>query len=248
MNEQQFRENLAALTQLAKAQKMCVSHEQVSQYFSDIIENEEQNKLLQDYLRSQKISIGEKADLDEYLSMEDKDYLKEYEESLKAIPQMEKEQLSEVMLSAVAGDQDAQQIVLAQFLLQVVELAKLYAGQGILLEDLVGEGNLALTQAVTKLPCLEVSEQIWDDVNGFLGKCMMDAMEQMINEEADEKSVDQKIVDKINRVAEIAGELSEEMRRKVTAEEICANSDLTLEEVAEAIKLSGNQIDTIEME
>ena len=52
----------------------------------------------------------------------------------------------------------------------------------------------------------------------------------------------------INRVAEIAGELSEEMRRKVTVEEICANSDLTMDEVAEAMKISGNQIDTIEME
>ncbi len=248
MKEQQFRENLTALTQLAKTQKMCVSEEQIAEFFSDIIENEEQNKLLKDYLKSQKISIGEQVDLDEYLSMEDKDYLKEYEESLKAIPQMEKEELSEVMLSAVSGDQQAQQVVLAQFLPQVVELAKLYAGQGILLEDLVGEGNLALTQATLQLGNLAVTDAIEEEVSGFLGKQMMDAMERLINEESDEKTIDQKVVDKVNRVADAAEELSQEMRRKVTPEEVCSGSELTLDEVLEAMKISGNRIESIEME
>ena len=241
MNEQQFRENLAALTQLAKTQQLCVSHEQVAEYFPDTIENEEQKKLLLDYLASQKISVGEKADLDEFLSMEDKDYLKEYEESIAA-------QLEETVLSAVAGDGDAQEIVLTQSLSQAAQLAKLYAGQGILLEDLIGEGNLALTQAVRELGAIEADENIFEEVSGFLGKAMMDAMEQMINEETQEKNADQEMADKVNRVADVAQELFDELRRKVSPEEICSGSELTLEEVAEAMRISGNQIETIEME
>lgn len=248
MNEQQFRENLAALTALAKKQQMCISQEQMAEYFPDTVENEEQKKLLLEYLASQKISVGEKADLDELLSMEDKDYLAEYTESLAAIEEMEKEQLTEIMLSAIAGDEEAGQIVLSQFLLQVVQLAKLYAGQGVLLEDLIGEGNLALTQAVRGLGCIEEEENIYDEVSGFLGKCMMDAMEQLINDEADEKNADQQMADKVNRVADVARELYEELRRKVSPEEVCANSELTLDEVAEAMRISGNLIDTIEME
>lgn len=248
MNEQQFRENLAALTALAKKQQMCVSEEQVAEYFPDTVEHEEQKKLLLDYLTSQKISVGEKADLEELLSMEDKDYLAEYEESLAAIAQMDKEQLSEIMLSAIAGDEEAQQIVLTQFLSQAATLAKLYAGQGILLEDLIGEGNLALTQAVRDLGCLEAEGDVCDEVSGFLGKAMMDAMEQLINEEAEEKNADQQMADKVNRVADVAQELYEEMKRKVTPEEICAGSELTMDEVAEAMRISGNQINTIEME
>lgn len=248
MNEQQFRENLAALTQLAKKQQLCVSHEQVEEYFPDTIENEEQKKLLLDYLASQKISVGEKADLDEFLSMEDKDYLKDYEESLAAIDEIPRGQLEEIMLSAAAGDGDAQEIVLTQFLSQAAQLAKLYAGQGILLEDLIGEGNLALTQAVRELGAIEADENIFEEVSGFLGKAMMDAMEQMINEEAQEKNADQEMADKVNRVADVAQELFEELRRKVSPEEICSGSELTLEEVAEAMRISGNQIETIEME
>ena len=248
MNEQQFRENLAALTELAKKQQLCISEEQLAEYFPDTVENEEQKKLLLDYLTSQKISVGEKADLDELLSMEDKDYLVEYAESLEAIEPIEKEQLSEIMLSAMAGDEQAQQIVLSQFLSQAATLAKLYAGQGVLMEDLIGEANLALMQAVRSLGCVEAQENIYDEVSGFLGKAMMDAMEVLINEEADEKNADQQMADKVNRVADVAQELYDDLKRKVTPEEICANSELTMDEVAEAMRISGNQIDTIEME
>ena len=248
MNEQQFRENLAALTDLAKKQQLCISQEQLAQYFPDTVENEEQKKLLLDYLASQKISVGEKADLDELLSMEDKDYLAEYAEGLEAIELIEKEELSEIMLSAMAGDEQAQQIVLSQFLSQAATLAKLYAGQGVLMEDLVGEANLALMQAVRNLGCVEAEENVYDEVSGFLGKCMMDAMEALINEEADEKNADQLMADKVNRVADVAQELYDDLKRKVSPEEICANSELTMDEVAEAMRISGNQIDTIEME
>lgn len=248
MNEQQFRKNLAALTDLAKKQQLCISQEQLAEYFPDTVDNEEQKKLLLDYLTSQKISVGEKADLDELLSMEDKDYLAEYEESLEAIEAIEKEELTEIMLSAMAGDEQAQQIVLSQFLSQAATLAKLYAGQGVLMEDLVGEANLALMQAVRGLGCVEAEVNVYDEVSGFLGKCMMDAMEQLINEEADEKNADQQMADKVNRVADVAQELYDDLKRKISPEEICANSELTLEEVAEAMRLSGNLIDTIEME
>ena len=58
----------------------------------------------------------------------------------------------------------------------------------------------------------------------------------------------QQMADKVNRVADVAQELYDELRRKVSPEEICAGSELTLDEVAEAMRISGNQIDTIEME
>lgn len=248
MNEQQFREQLAALTALAKEQKMCISEEQIASHFPEVSENEQQKKLLLEYLNAQKISVGEKTDVDEFLSMEDKDYLEEYMESLSLIEPIDREMMTEIMLSATAGDEQAQQVVLSQFLFQAVELSKLYAGQGILIEDLIGEGNLALAQAVRELGHLETEENVYDDVSGFLGKSMMDAMEMLINAEADEKNADQQMADKVNRVADVAGELYEDLKRKVSPEEICSNSELTMEEVTEAMRISGNQIDTIEME
>lgn len=59
------------------------------------------------------------------------------------------------MLSAMAGDAQAQERLLTLMLPQVVDVAKLYAGQGVFLEDLIGEGNVALAMGVRMLGAME---------------------------------------------------------------------------------------------
>jgi RNA polymerase primary sigma factor len=71
-------------------------------------------------------------------------------------------------------------------------------------------------------------------------------MERLINGEADEKNSDEKMLEKVNRVAEAARELSEIMQRKVAPEEVAVESELTLDEVLEAIRLSADKIEAIE--
>ena len=68
---------------------------------------------------------------------------------------MTKGQKEAITLSAMAGERDAQQSLISVYLPQVVEISKLYAGQGVFLEDLIGEGNVALAMGVTMLGCLE---------------------------------------------------------------------------------------------
>ena len=53
-----------------------------------------------------------------------------------------------------------------------------HAGQGVFLEDLIGEGNVALTMGVTMLGSLEEPSE----AEGMLAKMMMDAMEEYIEE------------------------------------------------------------------
>jgi RNA polymerase primary sigma factor len=77
---------------------------------------------------------------------------------------------------------------------------------------------------------------------------MMDAMERLINGEAEEKNSDEKMLEKVNRVADAARELSEIMQRKVAPEEVAAESELTLDEVLEAMRLSADKIEAIESE
>jgi RNA polymerase primary sigma factor len=248
MEESQFRQALATLTELAAKQTMCISEEQIAEQLGDMMQNEEQKKLLLDYFKSKRISVGDKAELDELLSMEEKDYLEEYISSLETIERIADAELSEIMKSAVAGDELAREIVLRHFLPQTVELARLYAGQGILIEDLIGEGNLALYEGVGQLGCLEATDKIAEEMEGFLGKYMMDAMERLINGEAEEKNSDEKMLEKVNRVADAARELSEIMQRKVAPEEVAAESELTLDEVLEAMRLSADKIEAIESE
>ena len=104
------------------------------------------------------------------------------------------------------------------------EIAKLYAGQGVLLEDLVGEGNLALSFGVTMLGSLEKPEE----VEGMLGKMIMDAMEEYIAEHAENSKIDKRVEDKVNKVADKARELAEELQRKVTIEELMEETGMSL--------------------
>ena len=78
---------------------------------------------------------------------------------------------------------------------------------------------------------------------------MMKAMERLINEELEKKNDDEEVLKKVNHVADAARELSEELRRKVSPEEICANYEaITMDDVEAAMQISANLIDTIEME
>ena len=96
-----------------------------------------------------------------------------------------------ILLSAMAGETDAQKRLIEIYLPQVIEISKLYTGQGVYIEDLVGEGNLALAQGVTMLGCLEHAKE----AEGMLMKMVMDAMEELIQEDLTEKDIVKKAID-----------------------------------------------------
>ena len=123
-----------------------------------------------------------------------------------------------------------------------MDIAKLYSGQGVLLEDLIGEGNVALATGVEMLGCLEDPEE----VDGMLGKMIMDAMEDYINENTEAKKIDLQIADKVNAISDQAKELAEALNRKITAEELAEETGMDIEEIKEAVKLSGNKIEYFE--
>lgn len=249
MEEKEFRSQLMESMKLARKQGMCLSEEQIHSFFPDIQQGSEQMGFLLEYYKNQKIGVGSRKEVEEYLSMEDRNYLEEYLNGISALESMEPEELKAVMLSAVAGDQDAKAVLLQQFLPKTAELAKLYAGQGVMLEDLIGEGNMALLEAVGQMECLDTDGDILEETEGFLGNYMMKAMERLINEELEKKNDEEEVLKKVNQVADAARELSEELRRKVSPEEICANYEaITMDDVEAAMQISANLIDTIEME
>ena len=79
-------------------------------------------------------------------------------------------------------------------------MARLYTGQGVPLEDLIGEGNLALAMGVSMLGALEHA----GEAQGMLGRMMMDAMEDLIQEQQTAEKADRKMTERINRVLEAA--------------------------------------------
>lgn len=179
---------------------------------------------------------------DEELSEAETDYLEEYKRQLVGSDEISEGEKEAFTLSAMAGESDAQQRLIHLYLPKVVDIARLYAGQGVFLEDLIGEGNVALSMGVTMLGCLENARE----AEGTLMKMVMDAMEEYITENEQEQDKDRKILDKVNKVAEKAKELAKELRRKVTVEELAAESGMSENAIRDAMRMSGFAIEDLE--
>lgn len=237
-----FAQTLEQLKETARLQENMLTSEQVQEAFEEMNLGEAQLALIHEYLQKNNIGIDEPGKTDENLTDEDVNYLNIYLEELKELPPVSDGEKRAIMMSALAQDMTACNKLIEIFLPQVVEIAKLYAGQGSLVEDLIGEGNVALATAVTMLDCVESI----DEVEGFLGKMIMDAMQDYIGEDSDNRGIDEQILEKVNRINDKAKEMAEELLRKVSVAELAKEMEIEEEEIFEAIRLSANNMDYIE--
>lgn len=236
-----FAKTLEKVRLQAKEQGNCVSEEQVREAFAELALGESQLQLVFDYLVKHKVGIGTPVDLDEYLTDEERDYLQNYLEELETLPEYTEGELLAVTLSAMAGEADAARRLTEAYLKNVVDIARLYTGQGVLLEDLIGEGNVAVSLGVGMLGSLERPEE----AQGMLAGMIMNAMEDYIQENAANEKTDKKVADRVNQVADKARELAEELHRKVTPEELSQETGLSEKAIRDAMRMSGYKIEDI---
>lgn len=236
-----FAKTLEQVRQQARAQGSSISEEQVREAFRELELSDTQLQMVFDYLKKQKIGIGEPVDADEYLTAAERSYLQDYLDEIAALPVYSPGEIEGYTIAAMAGEADAQAKLVEIYLKDVTDIAKLYTGQGVLLEDLIGEGNLALTFGVGMLGSLEQPQE----AQGMLAKMIMDAMEEHIQETAANEKTDRKVEERVNRVAEKAKELSEELHRKVTPEELAAETGLSVKSIRDAMRMSGFKIEDI---
>jgi len=240
--EKEFAEILKLVTRTARENKNTITKEQIDLAFSELDLDEKQLSMVYDYLKSHKIGVGDDVDFDEDLSQEEKNYLDDYIESLSCLNKLNDGELEAVQMSAIAGDKDAQSRLIENYLPLVVDVARMYSEQGVFIEDLIGEGNVALTKGVTMLEAVGEPKE----VEAFLYKMMLDAMEKIIQENLTEDASMQKVLTLVNEVADKAKELSDDLRRKVTVEELMEETGWEEDKIRDAIKFSGDKIEDID--
>ena len=240
--EKEFAEILKLVTRTARENKNTISKEQIDMAFSELDLDEKQLTMVYDYLKSHKIGVGEDVSFDEDLTEEEKNYLDDYIESLESIDKLSDGELEAFQMSAIAGDKSAQDKLIENYLPLVVDVARMYSEQGVFIEDLIGEGNVALTKGVTMLEAVGEPQE----VEAFLYKLILDAMEKIIQENLSEDAGMQKVLNLVNEVADKAKELSEDLRRKVTVEELMEETGWDEDKIRDAIKFSGDNIEDID--
>lgn len=240
--EQQFAAVIEDIVKLGRSQGNVISKVQLEEMLSEVGVETEQLVHVYEYLKSVKIGVDEQVNLDEYLTKDESDYLQMYKESLAELPQLTDGEKKACMISAMAGMEDAKKQLIEIMLPDIVDMAKLYSGQGVMVEDLIGEGNIALTLGVEMLGALESA----DEVPGTLAQMAMNAMEEIIAQEAEEHKTDEKMADKVNKVTDAAKALAEELGRKITVDELAEECNLSRKMIEDAIRLSGERIQYFE--
>ncbi len=261
-----FGKTLEELRRKAALQGGFIDKNDIDEMLAPLELDEEKTAMVYDYLKGRGIrweirisengiGAGEIADdggvtlsekeavLSEFaLDETDTDYLSMYMDELDALPEYSDGEKRAFTISAMAGDKSSCEKLINIYLKDIAQIARIYTGQGVLIEDLIGEGNEALVRGVTLLDSQEKPE----DCEGFLIKLAMDAMEELIGDASKAEGTQDKILEKTNKVYDKAMELAESLERRVTVKEVAEFAGISEKAVKEAMEISGYRIEVIE--
>ena len=242
--ELEFRKKLEEIITLGKKQNGSLTEGQLEEALEDMSLSKEQTEAIVEYLKTNKIGVGEPVNLDEFMSTEEKEYLESYLEEISMLETIPKSELAEVTMKAITGEKDAILRIINHYLPQVPDIARLYVGQGVLLEDLIGEGNVALTIMAGMLFEAETAEE----ADQMILQSILEAMEAAVIENGESEKEEEQIVSEINKIAEQAEELAQLLGRKVSISEVSKEMGIAIEQIQETIKIAGAKIDSIQPE
>lgn len=240
LNYDDFLNKLQELKDGAYLQGGMVTSAQIDEMFSDL--SEEQKEFIVEYLEKNHIGIDEAIDPKSYMSESEINLLDMYTESLEAIDYVSDSVKRVLMMDAIAGKKEAKEQLMQQYLQSVIDTARLYSGQGVDFMDLIGEGNVALAVAMEQLDCVEGP----DDVEPLIMQMIMNAMEELCKEEGSSDDTMKKVLELVEKVQTKAKDMTEELLRKVTIDELSEDSGISRKKIKEALSVSETLYDYIE--
>ena len=156
-------------------------------------------------------------------------YLKE----IGQIPLLTAEEEQQLAKRMAEGDEAARDKMAEANLRLVVSVAKRYVGRGMQFLDLIQEGNVGLIKAVEKFDYSKGYK-----FSTYATWWIRQSITRAIADQARTIRIPVHMVETINRVSRVSRQLTQELGRDATPEEIAKKLDMPAERVEEILKLS----------
>ncbi|MDD6212818.1 MAG: sigma-70 domain-containing protein [Clostridiales bacterium] len=241
-----FRNGLQRMRKMAEANHNHVTVGDILSCFPEMELNQDQIRLIYQYAEEEHIviedyqlhdtrsvSVGEKK-----LSGEEKAYFKMYLEDLKAITPCTAEEEMMLMERLSAGEEEVITRLTEGYLHSVLELARKHSGNGVLIGDLVQEGNMELMIALSDISAGAVL--LAGGHREYILNRIDEVMKALIAEQSGYHKAGEKMARETNRLLAATMELEDELGREATLEELAKKVQLPEDKVKELIQISLN--------
>ncbi len=174
---------------------------------------------------------------DESKDMSVNDNVRMYLKEIGKISLLSQEEEQELSKRVAEGDEKAKNILAESNLRLVVSIAKRYVGRGLLFLDLIQEGNIGLMKAVEK----------FDYDKGYKFSTyatwwIRQAITRALADQARTIRVPVHMVETINKMARIERQMTLELNREPTDQELSKKMGLSVDKIAEIRKISQDPV------
>lgn len=239
---EKFLTGLLAEMKEINDQKGFVAYDELEARLEKLNLSAEQNADIYKYLEDNNVTLMDVIAREEELikgvaEVSIDDPVKMYLKDIGKVPLLSGEEEIALAKRMQEGDEEAKQQLSEANLRLVVSIAKRYVGRGMLLLDLIQEGNLGLMKAVEK----------FDYTKGFKFSTyatwwIRQAITRAIADQARTIRIPVHMVETINRQIRISRSLLQELGREPTPEEIAKEMGLTPEKVMEIQKIAQDPV------
>lgn len=253
MDQKEFLRQMAELVDFGRAKDSRLTKEEIADYCSDLSLTGEQLELVYAYLKEHQIQVagytgqtdmpeageGAAPEAPGNNAPQDSQYIKIYRREIRNLKRYEEEERQALYDRLRGGEEAVIPSVIEAHLGRVVTLAGKYRGRGVLLEDLIQEGNLELTTCVAML----CGNREVLDFQKAIDHAVRSRLIELVDAELSDSDRISTVLARVNLLLEATRTLAEEYGRIATIEELSEFTHMDEEEIRMYVELSRNEIE-----